>query len=616
MPWQPPTIGSRTVAVLGTGVLGRRIACVWAAGGYNVVMRDPNLEQRSSALHFIDKNIASFYKKFGNSNTSMGRYTAHEDLESAVKDAWFVVEAVPEKLDLKINTFAELAKAAPKDCILGSNSSSFKSRFMVEKMNEEDKSRVLNVHYTMPPVRVTEFMTSTFTDPAIFPFLEEKHRDVGLVPATARRESTGFIMNRLWAAMKRETLMILAEEVTDANKIDELFVEMFGATNGPCAIMDGVGLDTVALIEENYIQERGLPSYPVEWLRENYVSKGKLGAKSGNGGLYPAGYTTKKGASSQHDNLAAPTLYVLDTGAGENVTDNFLSSGRIYSASANGENVRKLADNLPLPDGIGISLSKGRMFWSNMGIPSKNDGTLESANLDGSDRKVIVKAGVVHTPKQLTIDHVNEKVYFCDREGMRVHRVNFDGSGHEVLIQTGDFNNSTDKSDQTKHCVGIAVDPKRGKFYWTQKGPSKAGKGRIFRANISMPAGATATSRSDIELLVEKLPEPIDLALDPDTEIIYWTDRGEYPLGNTVNRCYVGSDSNSNSNSKASAAPKFDVLTRHLHEAIGISLDSVNKHIYFVDMGGSVYRSDLDGHDKTVIYSGKNAFTGLALAHD
>lgn len=99
----------------------------------------------------------------------------------------FVIEAVPEKLDLKISTFAELALKAPKDCILGSNSSWLKSRFMVEKLNDKDKKRVLNIHYTMPPIRVTEFMTSTFTDPTIFPFLEEKHREVGLLPATSRK---------------------------------------------------------------------------------------------------------------------------------------------------------------------------------------------------------------------------------------------------------------------------------------------------------------------------------------------------------------------------------------------------------------------------------------------
>ena len=166
---------------------------MWAAGGYNIAIRDPSADQRTSAITFIDNNIASFYKTLGNSNNKLGQYAAYEDLDSAVKDAWFVVEAVPEKLDLKINTFAELAMKAPKDCILGSNSSSFKSRLMTEKMNNEDKKRVLNVHYTMPPVRVTEFMTSTFTDPAIFPFLEEKHREVGLLPATALKESTGYV---------------------------------------------------------------------------------------------------------------------------------------------------------------------------------------------------------------------------------------------------------------------------------------------------------------------------------------------------------------------------------------------------------------------------------------
>lgn len=142
-------------------------------------------------MNYIDNNISYFYKAFGNSNTKLGQYAAYEDLDSAVRDAWFVIEAIPERLDLKISTFAELAEKAPKDCILTSNSSSIKSRMMVEDLNGEDKKRVLNVHYTMPPIRVTELMTSTFTDPAIFPFLEEKHRDVGLLPATARKESTG-----------------------------------------------------------------------------------------------------------------------------------------------------------------------------------------------------------------------------------------------------------------------------------------------------------------------------------------------------------------------------------------------------------------------------------------
>jgi hypothetical protein len=117
-------------------------------------------------------------------------------------------------------------------------------------------------------------------------------------------------------------------------------------------------------------------------------------------------------------------------------------------------------------------------------------------------------------------------------------------------------------------CVGITVDPKHGKFYWTQKGASKAGQGRIFCANINLPAGKTAATRSDIELLLKNLPEPIDLDIDTDTEILYWTDRGEYPTGNSVNRAYVGNGSKN----KVSAAPKFDILTRHLHEVWPVTI--------------------------------------------
>jgi hypothetical protein len=101
------------------------------------------------------------------------------------------------------------------------------------------------------------------------------------------------------------------------------------------------------------------------------------------------------------------------------------------------------------------------------------------------------------------------------------------------------------------------VDARRGKFYWTQKGPSKAGKGRIFRANLDIPSGETPWDRSDIELLFDHLPEPIDLEIDTDENRLYWTDRGEYPRGNSLNRAFVG---------PSSRQKNVDILSRHLHE--------------------------------------------------
>lgn len=158
-----------------------------------MILRDPSAHQRVSALNFIKENIDVFHTTLGDTNTKRGKYSACEDLDSAVKDAWLVIEAIPEKLELKIDTFAELAAKTPNDCVLASNSSSFKSRFVVEKMPEEDKKRVLNVHYYIPPVRVVELMTSTHTDPAIFSLLKQKHQEVGMHTFTVRKESTGYV---------------------------------------------------------------------------------------------------------------------------------------------------------------------------------------------------------------------------------------------------------------------------------------------------------------------------------------------------------------------------------------------------------------------------------------
>ena len=121
---------------------------------------------------------------------------------------------------------------------------------------------------------------------------------------------------------------------------------------------------------------------------------------------------------------------------------------------------------------------------------------------------------------------------------MRVMRSNLDGSNIETLLQTG--HGDSDRHDATKWCVGITVDVKRRQIYWTQKGPDKAGKGRIFRAGTEIPNSQNVINRTDIEVLFNSLPEPIDLDLDLNRRMLYWTDRGDPPLGNTVNRAPDG----------------------------------------------------------------------------
>lgn len=360
----------------------------------------------------------------------------------------------------------------------------------------------------------------------------------------------------------------------------------------------------MAFIENHYVEERGLsPEKTVDFVKKNYINKGRLGNKCSSGGLYLPESRLTHGA-------AQTKIIVLDVGLSA-ATPSF-KSGQILELSADGKLQKTLVKDQALPDGLAIDPTSKRMYWTNMGIPGKADGAVYSANLDGSDIRTLVSPGETNTPKQLALDLSAHKVYFSDREGLRVFRCNYDGSDLEIVIQTGDYHVPEETQDATRWCVGIAVSPELGKFYWTQKGPSKGGKGRIFCANIEMSQGQTATARGDIRCLLDNLPEPIDLEVDEATRTLYWTDRGEVPFGNSLNRIVLD-DAGLVVNGKHS--PRHQVLTRQLNEAIGLKLDLENRHIYLTDLMGSVYRTDADGKQKVRLHSGENrAFTGIALA--
>ena len=213
-----------------------------------------------------------------------------------------------------------------------------------------------------------------------------------------------------------------------------------------------------------------------------------------------------------------------------------LGAGRILSAKPDGSDLKTIvSEGRKLPDGIVVDAEAGHIYWTNMGSLKANDGSIDRADLDGSNVTSIVPIGGTFTPKQLQLDKKNGKLYWCDREGMRVMRCNLDGSKIETLVDTSQ-GDPRPGPDATKWCVGIALDLEAGKLYWTQKGSDNAGQGRIFRANLEIPKGQTPANRNDIELLYENLPEPIDLDLDLANRTMYWTDRGDPPRGNTVNR--------------------------------------------------------------------------------
>ncbi len=281
------------------------------------------------------------------------------------------------------------------------------------------------------------------------------------------------------------------------------------------------------------------------------------------------------------------------------------SAGRILSVNVDGSDRKVIVSGCRVPDGIVVDLDAGHIYWTNMGVPSRNDGSIERADLDGQNRVTIVGEGQTFTPKQLHLEKKAGKLYWCDREGMRVMRSNLNGSSVETLVDTSN-GEARPGSDLTKWCVGITVDQERGQIYWTQKGPDDAGKGRIFRANIDIPNEENAARRTDIELLFDSLPEPIDLELDLTNRLMYWTDRGDPPRGNTVNRASMDAD--------FKKRPVPEVLVDHLMEGIGIALDFKGDRMFFTDLAGTVYSARLDGTEKKPLLVAQGNLTGIAYA--
>src|SRR6266550_2695449 len=138
------------------------------------------------------------------------------------------------------------------------------------------------------------------------------------------------------------------------------------------------------------------------------------------------------------------------------------------------------------------------------------------------------------------------------------------------------------------------------------KRTGRCGQSRLFRVKIDIPKGETAANRTDIEVLFDGLPEPIDLELDLKNRLLYWTDRGDPPRGNKVNRASIDAD--------FSKHPTSDILFTHLMEGIGIALDFKGNRMFVTDLAGNIFSAKLDGSEKKPLLVAQGNLTGIAYA--
>ena len=237
-------------------------------------------EQRDAATQYVTENLPKLMtdRGFGEVGVAVGAASLNEALD----DAWLVVESVPEKLEIKIPLWGEIDQAAPADTIFATNSSSYPSRLMAE--NVRDKTRLCNTHFYMPPlVNALDLMSDGETDRGLLDTLLTVLPEFGVYPFEARKECTGFIFNRVWAAIKRESLAVVAEGVARPEDVDGMYKLNLGAPAGPFQLMDLVGLDVALDIENHYVEE--FPHLPTSArdLLQTYVDAGNLGIKTGEG---------------------------------------------------------------------------------------------------------------------------------------------------------------------------------------------------------------------------------------------------------------------------------------------------------------------------------------------
>ena len=272
---------SLKIGVIGAGLMGHGIAYLLAAAGHRVGIYDPSAEWRTS----LPARLKAARDLLDGDPALLDRISAHDQMKPAMANAAFVFEAVPEKLSLKQQIFAELESIVAPTAILASNSSAIPSTEIGAKLKHRE--RVVGTHFWNPPhlVPLVEVIQNEKTSDDTVARTIALLRDAGRNPVHVKKDIPGFVGNRLQHALKREAIALVAAGVCDADTIDEVVKSGFGARMavlGPMEQFDLVGTDLTLDIQNVLIADLDRSAEPTQYLRD-MVASGKLGMRAGQG---------------------------------------------------------------------------------------------------------------------------------------------------------------------------------------------------------------------------------------------------------------------------------------------------------------------------------------------
>jgi len=261
----------KIVSIIGVGYLGKQIAEKTALKEYSIHLYDTNVEDLEKFSIELKKN-----KK------TSGEITSHESIEDAVKHADLIIEATPEKLELKREIFKIIGEVAPSNAIIATNSSSIPVSKLEDVVDQKDK--LLNIHFynlfTMP---MADIMRGTKTSDETFEKGKKWVESIDITPLIVKKECYGFVFNRVWRAIKKECLKIWAGGYADLEEVDKAWKIFTGMEIGPFQFMDQIGLDVIYDIEMSYYKNSGVEDDIPPQALKDLVKNGNLGQKTGKG---------------------------------------------------------------------------------------------------------------------------------------------------------------------------------------------------------------------------------------------------------------------------------------------------------------------------------------------
>lgn len=276
-----------SIAVVGAGTMGAQIALQCALHNYPVRLysRSTGTLQRAARSHAqeLDQRVAKQGITAEEKERILRRIQYTTELQQALAAADLVIENAPENLEIKRALFAQFDSLCAPRAVLATNSSSIRIAALEDATQRPEL--VLNMHFYLPVWQrpMVELMGGTATTKETMARARRFVRALGLTPLAVRKESTGFVFNRVWRAIKKECLHLVDDGVASCEDVDRAWMIAVGTPAGPFALMDMVGLDVVRDIELIYYRESGDEADAPPQLLLDKIARGELGVKSGKG---------------------------------------------------------------------------------------------------------------------------------------------------------------------------------------------------------------------------------------------------------------------------------------------------------------------------------------------